>query len=107
MSYEELMSQYKETLNKYKETMLENENLKLENNNLKRIIFGVKREYAPQQEQKESSMQCSLFDDSLEAADKKIQDEVKENVEEITVYRKKNSKKKMSIDIVWKIAKLF
>ena len=94
MSYEELMSQYKETLNKYKETMLENENLKLENNNLKRIIFGVKREYAPQQEQKESSMQCSLFDDSLEAADKKIQDEVKENVEEITVYRKKNSKKK-------------
>ena len=103
MSYEELMNEYKETLNKYKEkineykeAMIENENLKLENNNLKRLIFGVKREYTPEKEQAETSMQCSLFDDEIKELDEKIQEKIKENVEEVTVYRKKNSKERKS-----------
>ena len=103
MSYEELMNEYKETLNKYKEklneykeAMIENENLKLENNNLKRLIFGVKREYTPQKEQAETSMQCSLFDDEIKELDEKTQEKIKENVEEVTVYRKKKSKERKS-----------
>ena len=87
MSYEELMS-------KYKELTIENENLKLENNNLKRIIFGVKREYTPQKEQVENSVQCSLFDEDRETQDEEIKEQIEEKVEEITVYKKKNINKK-------------
>ena len=108
MSYEELMKEYKETLNKYtemvnkysetekqyKETSIENENLKLENNNLKRLIFGVKRETTPKKPQEETSMQCSLFDEEIKELDEEIEKQVKENVEEVTVYRKKKSKER-------------
>ena len=117
MSYEELMNEYKETLNKYnktlnqytealnkynetkneyKETIIENENLRLENNNLKRLLFGVKREYTPQKAQEETSIQCSLFDDELKELDEEIQKQIEENVEEVTVYKKKKSKERKS-----------
>ena len=93
MSYEELMNKYMDAKKKYTDALVENENLKLENQNLKRIIYGVKREHTPKQEQLENSVQCSLFENN-ENIDKEIENQVKENVEEITVYKKKNSKKK-------------
>ena len=86
MSYEELLKENQNLKVKY-------ENLKLENQNLKRIIYGVKREYTPKQEQVENSMQCSLFDDDKKV-DEEIEKQVQESIEEITVYKKKNSKKK-------------
>lgn len=64
MSYEELMNKYMDAKNKYTDALVENENLKLENQNLKRIIYGVKREHTPKQEQLENSVQCSLFENN-------------------------------------------
>jgi len=52
MSYDELLEKYNILNAKY-------ENVKLENQNLRRIIYGVKREYTPKQEQVENCMQCS------------------------------------------------
>lgn len=85
MSYEELLENYNKLQSKY-------ENTKLELDNLKRIVFGVKREYTPKQEQLENSVQCSLFDKEKEV-DEELQKQVEENVEELTVYRKKNKRK--------------
>ncbi len=89
MSYEELM-------NEYKETIIENENLRLENNNLKRLLFGVKRESTPKKPQEETSIRCSLFDDELKELDEETQKQIEENVEEVTVYKKKKSKERKS-----------
>lgn len=86
MSYDELME-------KYKKQLVEIDNLKIENNNLKRIIYGVKREYSPKKEQIESTQQVSLFDDE-QNIDAEIKEQIKENVEEVKVYKKKNSKTK-------------
>ena len=85
MSYEELLENYNKLQLKY-------ENTKLELDNLKRIVFGVKREYTPKQEQLENSVQCSLFDKEKEV-DEELQKQVEETVEELTVYRKKNKRK--------------
>ena len=85
MSYEELLENYNKLQLKY-------ENTKLELDNLIRIVFGVNREYTPKQEQLENSVQCSLFDKEKEV-DEELQKQVEENVEELTVYRKKNKRK--------------
>ena len=86
MSYDELME-------KYKKQLVEIDNLKIENNNLKRIIYGVKREHTPTLEQMENSVQCSLFAENNHI-DSDVLTQVKKNVEDITVYKKKNSKEK-------------
>jgi len=86
MSYDELLEKYNILNAKY-------ENVKLENQNLRRIIYGVKREYTPKQEQVENCMQCSLFENN-EELDPKIEEEVKEKVEEITIHKRKKSKTK-------------
>ena len=75
MSYEELLENYNKLQSKY-------ENTKLELDNLKRIVFGVKREYTPKQEQLENSVKCSLFDKEKEV-DEELQKQVEENVEEL------------------------
>lgn len=86
MSYDELLDNYNKLQTKY-------ENTKLELDNLKRIVFGVKREYTPKkEEQLENSIQCSLFDEKKEM-DEELQKQVEENVEELTVYKKKNKRK--------------
>lgn len=72
---------------------LENENLKLENNSLKRIIFGSKREYTPKATEEQIKEQCSLFDNP-EEIENNVQEQINEQVEEITVYKKKKSKTK-------------
>lgn len=72
---------------------LENENLKLENNSLKRIIFGSKREHTPKATEEQIKEQCSLFDNP-EEMEKDVQEQINEQVEEITVYKKKKSKTK-------------
>ncbi len=84
---------YDELLKKYEESQIEIENLKLQVNNFKRIIYGVKREHTPKQEQLEISTQCSLFDVE-ENIDAELQKQVLDNVEEITVYKKKKTKTK-------------
>ena len=86
MSYDELMSAYKKL-------QIEKENLKLQVNNFKKIVFGVRREYTPKNEQLENSVQCSLFEMNNKI-DNKIKEQVEEKTEEITVYKKKNSKTK-------------
>lgn len=72
---------------------LENENLKLENNSLKRIIFGSKREHTPKATEEQIKEQCSLFDNP-EEIENNVQEQINEQVEEITVYKKKKSKTK-------------
>ena len=86
MSYEEL-------LKKYNEQSIELENVKLELNNLKRIVFGSKREKTPEAEQNVNDKQCSIFDNE-EDIEKNVKEQIVEQVEEITVYRKKKSKKR-------------
>ena len=121
MSYDELMSEYKkmqaeniEMQEKNKKMQAENiemqaenkkirleneslgriiENQQLELNTLKKVIFGQKREYTPKKEQLENVTQCSLFDDN-ENVEKEIKEQVQEKTEEITVHKRKDSKKK-------------
>lgn len=85
MSYDELLKNYNELQTKYEDT-------KLQLDNLKRIMFGVKREYTPKQEQLENSVQCSLFDSKKEV-EEDLQKQVEESAEELTVYKKKNKRK--------------
>lgn len=92
MSYDELLENYKELQIKYEDTKTKYEDTKLQLDNLKRIMFGVKREYTPKQDQLENSVQCSLFDSKKEV-EEELQKQVEENVEELTVYRKKNKRK--------------
>ena len=80
-----------EAIKKIQILELENENLKLENNSLKRIIYGSKRERTPRDEKEQITEQCSLFDDP-EEIEKDVQEQIKEKVEEITVYKKKKNK---------------
>lgn len=107
MSYDELMNAYlkaqeaylktqeaySKTKSEYNELQIKYENVTLENNNLKRIIYGAKREYTPKQEQAVDTQQCSLFAEN-KTIDEDIKKQVEKNVEEITVYRKKNNKTK-------------
>ena len=93
MSYDELLEKYNTLNTKYEDIKVDYENVKLENQNLRRIIYGVKREYTPKQEQVENCMQCSLFENN-EELDPKVEEEVKENVEELTIYARKKSKTK-------------
>lgn len=102
MSYDELLKNYTELKEKYEDTKIKYEDAKLQLDNLKRVVFGTKREYTPkQEEQVESSMQCSLFDDNKkENKNKEMEDDIEqqleENIEEITVHRKKNKRKKIA-----------
>lgn len=70
-------------------------NKELELNNLKRIIFGSKREKTPKGEQTVDSEQCSLFDNE-EDIERNTQEQIAEQVEEITIHKKKKAKKKIS-----------
>ena len=97
MSYQELMEKYQEQLQKFEEQsqkcqdlQIENANLKLENQNLKKVIFGVRREYTVKQDEIVDGTQSSLFDEVQTEAE--IDEQIKENVEEITVHQKKKSK---------------
>lgn len=93
MSYDELMNAYLNKISENEKLKVQVENQNLEINNLKRIIYGVKREYTPKKEQEVSTQQCSLFSDE-QNIDAEIKEEVKQNVEEVTVYKKKNNKTK-------------
>ena len=93
MSYDELMNAYLNKISENEKLKIQVENQNLEINNLKRIIYGVKREYTPKKEQVENTQQCSLFADDQDI-DKEVKEQIKENVEEITVYKKKNTKTK-------------
>lgn len=109
MTYEELQKEYQkmkeENANiKNENTHIKNENTnlkiqvenqKLELNALKRYVFGSKREIIPNKEALEKGIQCSLFEDP-EKQEEYAEKEIKEKVEEITVYKKRNSKKARS-----------
>ena len=93
MSYDELMFEYQKMKFANENLMQVVQNQQLEINALKRMIFGQKREYTPKKEQLENVTQCSLFDDN-ENVEKEIKNQIQEKTEEITVHRKKDSKKK-------------
>ena len=90
MSYQELMEKYQEQLQKYNDLQIEIANLKLENQNLKKVIFGERREYTSKQNETVNGTQSSLFEDVQ--TEEEIDEQIKENVEEITVHQKKKSK---------------
>lgn len=99
MSFEELLSNYTNLDENYKDLNLnyqtleqKYENQKLELANLKRIIFGSKSEKTPKHEELVGSEQCSIFDEVKEV-DKELQEQVEKNIEELTVYKKKNKRK--------------
>ncbi len=94
MTYDELMTAYKNLQIKYDNKVIELNNKILELNSLKRYIFGSKREKTPKNESIDIG-QCSLFDDEKEI-EQNVQEQIVEQVEEITVYRKKKSKKKVA-----------
>ena len=90
MSYQELME-------KYQKLQLENENLKLENQNLKKVIFGVRREYTTKPENIANGTQSSLFEGKEHEevlTDEELVEQIKEDVEEITIHKKKNTRKR-------------
>ena len=68
-------------------------NAKLELNNLKRVVFGTKREYTPESNETPIEEQYSLFDNEKDI-EENVQEQIKENIEEITVHKKKKSKTK-------------
>ena len=99
MSYQELMEKYQEQLQKYQEQtekiqhlQIENDNLKLELQNLKKVIFGARREYTVNPGQITEGTQISLFDDVQ--TEEEIDEQIQENVEDITVHQRKNTRKK-------------
>ena len=68
------------------------ENQQLQINLLNRYVFGSKRESTKMQEDNlVEGTQCSIFG---EVKDEEIKEQVEEKTEEITVYRKKNNKKR-------------
>lgn len=87
--------EYDKVINENKNLQIELDNVKLELNNLKRVIFGSKREKTPKPEQNVNTEQCSIFDNEKDI-EKNVQEQLKNNIEEITVYRKKKSKKRTS-----------
>ena len=93
MSYEELMSEYQKMKSENADLLKIIANQQLELNTLKKVIFGQKREYTPKKEQLENVTQCSLFNDD-QNVEKEIKEQVQEKTEEITVHKRKDSKKK-------------
>ena len=87
MSHEELLNEYKNLQIKYDNTILEL-------NALKRFVFGSKQEKIPTKESIDID-QYSLFDNE-EDMEKDVEEQSKEQLEEITVYRKKKSKKRVA-----------
>lgn len=87
MDYDKLVNENKELQIKYNNAMLEL-------NALKRLVFGSKREKTPTNEDVDIE-QCSLFDNE-EDIEKNVQEQITEQVEEITVYRKKKTKKRVA-----------
>lgn len=83
-----------ELINENKELQIKCDNLTLEINNLKRIVFGSKRENTPTTESINTD-QCSFFDNE-EDIEKDVQEQTAKQIEEITVYRKKKSKKRVA-----------
>ena len=82
---------------KTEDLQLENENLKLENQNLKKMIFGVRREYTTKSENIANGTQSSLFEEKEHKevlTDEEINEQIKENVEEITIHKKKKTRKR-------------
>ena len=96
MSYEELMSEYQKMKSENADLLKIIANQQLELNTLKKVIFGQKREYTPKKEQLENVTQCSLFNDD-QNVEKEIKEQVQEKTEEITVHKRKDSKKKTCI----------
>ena len=92
MTYEELQKAYKNVSAELANAKVKIENQQIELNNLRRIVFGSRREYTPEVEQ-EDTMQCSLFKNEKEM-DENVEKEVQENIEEMTVHKKKKSKTK-------------
>ena len=92
MSYDELLEKYNKSIKENKNLKVEIDNLKIENNNLKRIVFGSKSEKLPRTEEQDEE-QCSLFDDPKEI-EKDLEEQIDNNIEEITVHKKKKSKTK-------------
>ncbi len=96
MSYEELKEKYEELQIKYNEQKIEIENQKIQLDNLKRIIFGTRREYTPSYDKLEDASQCSLFSEAVEDIDEDLERQITEQVETITIYRKKKAKKRVA-----------
>lgn len=92
MTYEELKNAYQNVSAELANAKVQIENQQIELNNLRKIVFGSRREYTPEVEQ-EGTIQCSLFKDEKEM-DNNVEKEIEENVEEITVYKKKKAKTK-------------
>lgn len=94
MNYDELLNAYKNLQFQNKELQIKYDNATLELNALKRMIFGSKREKTENNENINID-QCSLFDDEKDM-DKNVEEQVAEQVEEITIHRKKKAKKKIA-----------
>ena len=92
MTYEELQNAYKNVSKELANAKIKIENQQVELNNLRRIVFGTRREYTPEVDE-DDAMQCSLFNSEQEMDDN-INKEVEENIEEITVHKKKKAKTK-------------
>ena len=100
----EQLSKQNEQINE-KDTELKNKNIKIKNleniienkdliiNQLQRYVFGSKSETIKEEENIVKGEQCSIFS---EPEDEKVQEEIKNKTEEITIYRKKNNKKRTS-----------
>lgn len=93
MSYEELLEENKKLHAELNHKNIELENTKMQLNTLQRIVFGTRREYTPAKEQQfENSEQYSLFE-KTDKQEEEIIKQVEDNVEEVTVYKKKNKRK--------------
>lgn len=95
MTYEELLKENEKLQKELSNTKIVLANKELELNNLKRIVFGSKREKAPEENNLENSEQCSIFDNEKDI-EKNVQEQIEKQIEEIIVYKKKKSKKKNS-----------
>ena len=81
---------YEDLVAENKKQAIEIENLKLQIQTLNRYLFGSKRESTPKEENIVEGTQCSIFG---EPENEELKKQVEEKTEEITVYRKKKSKK--------------
>lgn len=107
MSYEELMQKYEKAQSENNNLKNEINDLKRENTNLKikvenqelqinwfnKYVFGSKRETTPKEENIVEGTQCSIFG---VPEDEEVKEQIEEKIEEITVHRKKNTKKVQS-----------
>lgn len=100
-SLTELIENY-ETFNKDELTQLVGkllltiENMQLQINSMQKMMFGSKRETTPKQENIAEGTQCSLFNDAKGRLDEELEKQIDDNIEELTVYRKKKSKTKQA-----------